>query len=82
MDYGMIGKIEKAKFYAEERDQRVQFQSLQASVLGDNDSTHQVKYDGGQWQCSFNYFGSHQVSSISSTEVKKMMAMVEMGVPA
>ena len=27
----------------------------------DNDSTHQVKYDGGQWQCDCNYFGSHQV---------------------
>ena len=82
MDYGMIGKIEKAKFYAEEREQRVQFQSLQASVLGDNDSTHQVKYDGGQWQCDCNYFGPHQVCSHTMAMERILGNMVEMGVPA
>ena len=42
MDYGMIGKIEKAKIYAAERDDRIHFQSLQVSILGENDVTHQV----------------------------------------
>jgi hypothetical protein len=37
MDYGMIGKIEKAKIYAEERD-RIEFESFQVNIQGDNDS--------------------------------------------
>jgi hypothetical protein len=43
MDYGMIGKIEKAKRYAQERN-RFQFHSFSVSVEGDN-NTHEVKYE-------------------------------------
>jgi hypothetical protein len=82
MDYGMIGKIEKAKFYAEERDLRITFQSLEASILGDNDVTHQVKYDDGQWHCDCNYFSSHQVCSHTMAMERILGSMVEMGVPA
>ena len=82
MDYGMIGKIEKAKFYAEERDERIQFQTLQASIRGDNDATHQVKYNSGQWHCDCNYFGSHQVCSHTMAMERILGNMVEMGVPA
>ena len=35
MDYGLIGKIEKAKRYAEERE-RIQFSSFTARIKGDN----------------------------------------------
>ena len=35
MDYGMIGKIDKAKRYAEERD-RFQFNSFSVTVDGAN----------------------------------------------
>ncbi len=82
MDYGMIGKIEKAKFYAEERDVRISFQSLEASILGDNDVTHQVTYDDGQWHCDCNYFGSHQVCSHTMAMERVLGNMVEIGVPA
>ena len=82
MDYGMIGKIEKAKFYAEERDTRINFQSLHVSILGDNDVTHQVKYDGGRWNCDCNYFGSHQVCSHTMAMERILGNMVEIGVPA
>lgn len=82
MDYGMIGKIEKAKFYAEERDVRINFQSLEASILGDNDVTHQVTYDDGQWHCDCNYFGSHQVCSHTMAMERVLGNMVEIGVPA
>lgn len=80
MDYGMIGKIEKAKFYAEERDERIQFQSLHVSILGDNDVTHDVKYDNGQWFCDCNYFSSHQVCSHTMAMERILGNMVEMGV--
>lgn len=82
MDYGMIGKIEKAKFYAEERDTRINFQSLHVSILGDNDATHQVKYDDGRWNCDCNYFGSHQVCSHTMAMERILGNMVEIGVPA
>ncbi|MFO7662822.1 MAG: hypothetical protein R6X18_09535 [Chloroflexota bacterium] len=82
MDYGMIGKIEKAKFYAEERDERIHFQSLHVSILGDNDATHDVEYHKGHWNCDCNYFGSHQVCSHTMAMERVLGNMVEMGVPA
>ena len=82
MDYGMIGKIEKAKFYAEERDKRINFQSLHVSILGDNDVTHEVRYDGGHWDCDCNYFVSHQVCSHTMAMERILGSMVEIGVPA
>lgn len=56
MDYGMIGKIEKAKFYAEERE-RIQFVSFQVNIQGDN-SSHRVGYNQGQWNCDCDFFAS------------------------
>jgi hypothetical protein len=58
MDSGMIGKIEKAHRYIEERD-RFRFSGLQVSVQGDN-STHTVALNGEQWTCDCDYFGHHQ----------------------
>ena len=57
MDYGMIGKIEKAKRYAEERD-RFRFLSFEVSIRGDNND-HVVKYRQGEWRCDCSYFRSH-----------------------
>lgn len=54
MDYGLIGKVEKAKRYAEERE-RIQFSSFTAQIKGDNNE-HTVVYDNGKWQCTCNYF--------------------------
>ena len=54
MDSGFIGKIEKAKRYAEERD-RIQLTSFEASFDGENNK-HTVTYRDGQWQCTCNYF--------------------------
>lgn len=81
MDYGMIGKIEKAKFYAEEKDKRIQFNSLNVSVLGDNDITHQVAYERGQWACDCNYFASHHVCSHTMAMERVLGNMVEIGIP-
>lgn len=56
MDYGMIGKIEKAKRYAQERN-RFHFHSFSVSVEGDN-NTHEVKYENGEWDCDCEFFKS------------------------
>ena len=56
MDYGMIGKIEKAKRYAEERD-RFRFASFKVTVDGSN-NPHTVTYENGVWQCDCDFFQS------------------------
>mgnify|MGYP001320506109 CR=1 FL=1 len=59
MDSGMIGKIEKAKRYAEEKD-RVVFNQFEVTMRGDNND-HTVRYDQGKWNCTCSYFQSHAV---------------------
>ena len=61
MDYGMIGKIEKAKRYAEERE-RVQFEQFQATIVGTNNS-HRITFDHGEWNCDCDFFTSRGVCS-------------------
>ena len=61
MDHGMIGKIEKAKRYAEERD-RIRFVSFSVTFDGDN-SPHSVSYENGTWNCDCSFFRSRAVGS-------------------
>ena len=61
MDSGMIGKILKAKQYAQERD-RVEFAQFAVTFRGEN-SDHQVTYGDGKWSCQCSFFASHGVCS-------------------
>lgn len=54
MDYGMIGKIEKAKRYAEQRE-RFRFEQFRVTFSGDNNG-HTVKFDNGVFQCDCEFF--------------------------
>ncbi len=54
MDSGMIGKIQKAKRYAEERD-RVEFKAFSVTFDGTN-NPHTVNFEAGEWQCDCSYF--------------------------
>jgi len=54
MDYGMIGKLEKAKRYAEERD-RITLKALTVTFDGTNNS-HTVNFSEGEWQCDCSFF--------------------------
>ncbi len=54
MDYGMIGKIQKAKRYAEERD-RIHFHSFTVTLEGEN-NPHTVNFDNGKWDCDCDFF--------------------------
>ena len=63
MDYGMIGKIEKAKRYAAERD-RMQFASFKVAFKGEN-SEHIVTFENGVWACTCNFFQTRGVCSHS-----------------
>jgi hypothetical protein len=53
----LIGKIEKAKRYAEERE-RMQFSSLSVHFHGENDD-HEVSFADEKWTCSCEFFEGH-----------------------
>ncbi|MBI2851000.1 MAG: hypothetical protein HYX80_08190 [Chloroflexi bacterium] len=56
MQSSLIGKIEKAKLYAQEKD-RVTFSDFSARFRGENDS-YDVSYQDNKWRCSCNFFSN------------------------
>ena len=61
MDSSLIGKIDKARKYAEERD-RVTITSLKATFQG-NHNAHEVAFDSGSWHCGCHFFTARSVCS-------------------
>lgn len=55
MHSSLIGKIEKARRYAEEREQRIRFDTLSVQFHGENDD-HTVSLDGDRWACTCDFF--------------------------
>ena len=56
MDYALIGKIEKAKVYAQEKE-RISFSSFNVAIDGENNS-HAVGFSGGSWSCDCSFFNT------------------------
>jgi hypothetical protein len=56
MQSSLIGKIEKAKRYAQETD-RITFSELSVSFRGEN-NTYTTEYKDGRWHCSCHFFAS------------------------
>jgi len=56
MQSSLIGKIEKAKRYAQEKE-RVNFTEFSVKFHGDNDD-YAVSLKDGNWQCSCKFFSS------------------------
>jgi hypothetical protein len=54
MNSSLIGKIEKAKRYAQERD-RIHFTSLTADFRGEHDD-YRVTLEGERWSCTCDFF--------------------------
>lgn len=54
MNSGLIGKIDKAKKYAQERD-RMHVNTLQVDFRGEND-THHVALEADVWRCTCDFF--------------------------
>ena len=79
IESGMINKIEKAKIYAEESSDRIDFESLRARVQGDNNDEHVVTYEAGQWACDCGYFTAHKVCSHTMAIERILRNMVELG---
>ncbi len=79
MDYGMIGKIEKAKRYAEERD-RFRFETFDLTFRGDNNS-HRVGFENGKFQCDCEFFLTHErcVHTMALELLLKDMLPIQVG---
>jgi hypothetical protein len=54
MNSGLIGKVDKAKKYAQERH-RMRVSNLAVDFHGEND-THRVALEGEAWRCSCDFF--------------------------
>ncbi len=54
MQSSLIGKIEKAKRYAQERE-RITFSDFTVSFRGEH-NTYTLSYKVGQWHCSCSFF--------------------------
>ncbi len=61
MQSSLIGKIEKAKRYAEEPE-RVTFSELSVKFRGENNN-YITEYKEGKWHCSCHFFSSWGVCS-------------------
>ncbi len=74
MDYGMIGKIEKARRYAEERN-RISFEQFAVTFDGEN-NPHTVYFDRGNWQCDCDFFQTRGVCSHSMALERILEGMI------
>lgn len=61
MDSAMIGKIQKARLYAEEPE-RVHFEQFRAKFRGTN-GDHTVTFENGTWHCTCRFFATRNVCS-------------------
>lgn len=71
MRSSLIGKIEKAKRYAQEPD-RVTLSSLTANFRGENNN-YKLSYASGKWQCSCHFFSQWGTCS-HTMAVQQMLA--------
>jgi hypothetical protein len=62
MDSGMISKIEKARRYADEKQDRVRFQQFEVTIRGGH-ADHLVRYEQGAFQCDCHFFAQRGVCS-------------------
>ena len=61
MDSSIIGKIEKAKQYSEQKE-RVNITSFAATFQGNHDQ-YDVRFEDGAWRCQCHFFASREVCS-------------------
>ena len=61
MSSSYIGKVDKARRYAEEPD-RVYIHTMEASFTG-NHNTYRVGYHDGEWRCECAFFATRGICS-------------------
>jgi len=76
----LIGKIEKAKRYAQEKD-RVSFADFQVNFRGEH-NTYTLTYKQGEWHCSCDFFSSWGVCSHIMATQRILVEMLPQEVPS
>jgi hypothetical protein len=61
MQSSLIGKIEKAKRYAQETD-RITFSEFSVKFRGEHD-TYTTSFKEGKWQCTCTFFSNWKICS-------------------
>lgn len=79
MNSSLIGKIEKARRYAQEPD-RASFKSLCVDFRGDH-STYLVELKDGDWRCTCSFFASWNTCSHTMAVRKMLGEFVVQGPP-
>jgi hypothetical protein len=74
MQSSLIGKIEKAKRYAEEPE-RVTFSELSVKFRGENNN-YTTEYKEGKWHCSCHFFSSWGVCSHTMALERMLSSML------
>ena len=74
MNSSLIGKIDKAKRYAQEPD-RITFASFSATFRGEND-VHSIALREGHWHCTCDFFAEREVCSHTMALEKILHAML------
>ncbi len=74
MNSGLIGKIDKAKRYAQERN-RIHIRGLRVDFEGDNDQ-HEVSLDGEEWRCNCRFFAGWGACAHTMTLERIMEGML------
>ncbi len=80
MDSAMISKIMKAKRYAAERD-RMRFEQFTVVFTG-NHRDHTVRYEGGEWSCTCDFFSQREVCSHTMAMERVLEGMLPVAVEA
>jgi len=74
MQSSLIGKIEKAKRYAQEKE-RITFSELSVKFRGENDN-YTISYQEGNWHCSCHFFSSWGLCSHTMALERILSAML------
>ncbi len=74
MQSSLIGKIEKAKRYAQEKD-RVTFHELSVEFRGENDN-YITSYKDGKWHCTCSFFASWDMCSHTMALERMLSSML------
>ena len=74
MQSSLIGKIEKAKRYAQETD-RVTFSEFAVKFRGEN-SDYNTGYKDGKWHCSCSFFSNWGLCSHTMAMEKILASML------
>jgi hypothetical protein len=80
LNSSVIGKIEKAKRYAQERD-RIRFNALSVHFHGEN-ADHKVELANDKWRCTCDFFAGYGACAHTMAMERILEGMLPQGIAA